>query len=335
MIILTIYVFFASGIPVWIILQPRDFTNSFILFGGIVTLVTATFVAGIKGLTFDAPGFDIASGTKALGSLWPILFITVACGAISGFHALVGSGTTSKQISSETHAKKIGYGGMLLEGILAICVVTAIGVGVSFATYKNILFPQAGRSNPILGFALGMGGLLSKALGLSHTYATVFGILLVEGFVVTTLDTAVRLNRYLFEDLWKTIFKKPPQIVRSYYFNSLICVVLMYILAKTNAFLAIWPIFGTANQLLAALTLTCVTLWLMRKRKPYLFTLLPAGFMMVTTTASLVKLLLGKYIPTRNLLLSTADILLLCLSFAFIAVAVSSLRRGMKGASYR
>jgi carbon starvation protein len=262
-----------------------------------------------------------------LGRLWPFLFITIACGAISGFHALVASGTTSKQISNEGHARKIGYGGMLLEGVLAVCVVTAIAGGIKFAAYKGIVFPAEGKSNPILGFAMGMGGLLHRSLGINHAYGTVFGILMVEGFVVTTLDTAVRLNRYLLEDLWKTVFARPPAILQNYFFNSLICVVLMFVLAKTNAFLSIWPVFGTANQLLAALTLTCVTVWLMRKHKPFMLALVPAGFMMTTTTASLINLLFTKHIPQRNLTLAVADILLLALSVAFVALAVRIFRK--------
>jgi carbon starvation protein len=327
MLILSVYVFFACGIPVWIILQPRDFTNSFILFAGIGLLIVGTAGAGLRGLTLKAPPLDISAGRDALGALWPFLFITIACGAISGFHALVASGTTSKQITGENQARRIGYGGMLLEGILAVCVVTAVAGGISFGTFKSIVFPETGRSNPILGFAMGMGGFLSRGIGLNRTYGTVFGILMVEGFVVTTLDTAVRLNRYLFEDLWKTAFRRPPGILRSYYFNSFICVVLMFVLAKTNAFLAIWPVFGTANQLLAVLTLICVTIWLRTKRKPYLFTLLPAMFMLATTTASLISLLTKRYIPEGNFILAAASILLLGLSVAFIFVVIRVWRR--------
>lgn len=331
MLILSVYVFFACGIPVYLILQPRDFTNSFILFGGIILLIGGTAGAGIAGVKLAAPAFDAGAGQAALGALWPFLFITIACGAISGFHALVASGTTSKQIENETQARKIGYGGMLLEGVLAICVVTAVASGISFGTFKSIVFPESGPSNPILGFAMGMGGFLSKGLGLKRTYGTVFGILMVEGFVVTTLDTAVRLNRYLFEDLWKTAFKEPPRILKSYYFNSLICVVLMFALAKTNAFLAIWPVFGTANQLLAALTLVCVTVWLRTKKKPYVFTLLPALFMLVTTSAALSALLRRKYIPQGNYVLAVAALLLLGLSIAFIVVSARVFRRSDEG----
>jgi carbon starvation protein len=324
MIILSVYVFFACGIPVWIILQPRDFTNSFILYGGILLLVAGAAGAGLRGVELAAPAFDTASGEAALGAVWPFLFITIACGAISGFHALVASGTTSKQ----SQARRIGYGGMLLEGVLAVCVITAVASGISFDSFKSIVFPQAGRSNPILGFAMGMGGFLNKGLGINRTYGTVFGILMVEGFVVTTLDTAVRLNRYLLEGLWKSAFRTPPGLLRSYYFNSFICVVLMLALAKTNAFLAIWPVFGSANQLLAALTLTCVTVWLRSKRKPYVFTLLPALFMLATTSASLVMLLRDRYLPEGNHVLAIAAVLLLGLSAAFILISVRVLRRG-------
>jgi carbon starvation protein len=312
---------------VWVILQPRDFTNSFILFAGIAGLVVATVAGGFKGMTLTSPAFDLASGNAALGSLWPFLFITIACGAISGFHALVASGTTSKQIASESHARKIGYGGMLLEGIFAVCVITAVASGVSSETFRATVFPSQGSSNPILGFAMGMGGLLHMSIGLNKAYGTIFGILLVEGFVVTTLDTAVRLNRYLFEGLWKSMFKVAPPILKNYFFNSLLCVVLMYILAKTNAFLSIWPIFGSANQLLAALTLVCVTVWLMTKGRTFWFALIPAVFMMVTTAASLVKLLFGKYVPQRNFTLAAADLLLLALAAAFVILSYSVLRR--------
>jgi carbon starvation protein len=327
MIILSAYVFLASGIPVWVILQPRDFTNSFILFAGIAGLIIAALVGGSKGMTLTAPAFDTAAGSAALGSLWPFLFITIACGAISGFHALVASGTTSKQIARESQAKKIGYGSMLLEAVFAVCVIIAVAGGISSETFRATVFPSQGGSNPILAFAMGMGGLLHKSLGVNQAYATVFGILLVEGFVVTTLDTAVRLNRYLFEGLWRSTFQDTPRILKNYFFNSLLCVVLMYALAKTNAFLSIWPIFGSANQLLAALTLFCVTVWLMTKGKPFWFVLIPAVFMMVTTAASLIMLLYGKYLPQRNFVLAVADLLLLALAAAFVILSYSILRR--------
>jgi carbon starvation protein len=324
----------AAGIPVWIILQPRDFTNSFLLYLGVAALFVAGIVAGFKGVTFSAPALNVAGGTSKLGPIWPFLFITVACGAISGFHSLVAGGTTSKQISKETDVKKIAFGGMLLEGLLAIGVVVAVGCGIAFSDYTNIVFPTiaGAKSNPILAFAAGTGGLLDKGFGISPVYGTIFGILLVEGFVVTTLDTAVRLNRYLFEELWQVIFKNVPKIMKSYLFNSLLCVVLMFILAYNNAFLVIWPIFGSANQLLASLALIAVSVWLVKRKKTAWFTILPAVFMMITTLYSLVVLLVEKYIPKQNIMLSVVDVLLIVLSIGVIVLAYKKWKELRKGA---
>ncbi len=141
MIILCFYTLFAAGIPVWIILQPRDFTNSFLLYAGVALLFISAILAGLKGVTFNAPVTNIAAGSAKLGPIWPFLFITVACGAISGFHCLVAGGTSSKQISKESDIIKVGYGGMLLEGLLAIGVLVAVGCGLVFQDYVNIVFP--------------------------------------------------------------------------------------------------------------------------------------------------------------------------------------------------
>lgn len=334
MIILSFYTLLAAGIPVWIILQPRDFTNSFLLYTGVAALFIGGVVAGFKGVTFSAPVLNIAEGGAKLGPIWPFLFITVACGAISGFHCLVAGGTSSKQISRETDVKKIAFGGMLLEGLLAIGVLIAVGCGIAFSDYSGIVFPTAAgvKSNPILAFAAGAGGLLDKAFGIPPVYGTIFGILLVEGFVVTTLDTAVRLNRYLFEELWQVIFKNVPKIMKSYLFNALLCVILMYILAYNNAFLVIWPIFGSANQLLASLALIAVSVWLVNKKKTAWFTILPAIFMMTTTIYSLIVLLLEKYIPKQNIMLSVVDVLLIVLSIGVITLACKKWMELRKGA---
>ncbi|PKN72768.1 MAG: carbon starvation protein A [Deltaproteobacteria bacterium HGW-Deltaproteobacteria-10] len=324
MIILCFYTLFAAGIPVWIILQPRDFTNSFLLYSGVAALFIAGIVAGFKGVTFNAPAFNIAQGTSKLGPIWPFLFITVACGAISGFHCLVSGGTSSKQISKESDVKKVGYGGMVLEGLLAIGVLVAVGCGLAFADYTNIVFPTiaGAKSNPILAFAAGAGGLLNMGLGIPPVYGTIFGILLVEGFVITTLDTAVRLNRYLFEELWAAMFKNVPQFMKSYLFNALLCVILMYLLAYKNAFLVIWPAFGSSNQLLASLALVAVSVWLVKRGKNALFTMIPALFMMTTTLYSLTVLLIDKYLPKQNYVLAGFAILLIILALGVILMSI-------------
>ncbi len=327
MIILSIYTFLAAGIPVWAILQPRDFTNSFILYIGIIALVVGVFGGGLAGVKLIAPALNLTEGVKLAGAIWPFLFITVACGAISGFHALVAGGTVSKQVSREKDVRTIGYGAMLIESLLAAGVILAISGGLNFETYKNIVYPTVAgvKSNPILAFALSVGSLLHKSIGFPVSAGTVFGILMVEGFVVTTLDTAVRLNRYLFEELWAALFKNPPKILKSYFLNAGIAVALMWYFGATNLFSLIWPIFGSANQLLAALSLIAVSVWLAGKKKPTWFTVLPAIFMMVTTLWSLFKLLFTKYLPLGNITLAITDIILVLLGIGVIILAISKL----------
>ncbi|MDD4557576.1 MAG: carbon starvation CstA family protein [bacterium] len=325
MVILSVYVIIAAGMPVWLILQPRDFMNSFILYTGIAMLLLGVIGGGFGGLTLHAPAFNLARGNAELGLIWPFLFITVACGAISGFHALVAGGTVAKQAERESHARKIGFGAMILEGIMALVVLMTIAGGLKFDAYMSIVYPLQGKSNPILAFALAMGTLLHNAIRMPIALGTVFGILMVEGFVITTLDTAVRLNRYLFEELWTILFTRVPRIMKSYLFNSLLSAALMLWLAKTNAFMVIWPIFGTANQLLAALTLIAVSVWLAYRGKPTLITLIPAAFMMITTLASLYMLLINNYLPAHNKPLIAADLLLMLLSIGVIYIAAKRL----------
>ena len=330
MIIVSIYVFIAAGIPVWMVLQPRDFINVQILYLGILGLVFSLLLGGAGGLSLKMPSFNIAQGVKSLGYVWPMLFITIACGAISGFHSLVTSGTDCKQLSKEGDARKVGYNGMLLESVLALSVLLALGSMLVFSDYRSIVWPEVGRSNPILAFALATGKLLHQSLGISVALGCVFGILMVEGFIVTTLDTAVRLNRYLFEEVWRLIFKKVPALLKLYWFNSALAVLLMWLLAYFNTFASLWPIFGTANQLLSALALIAISTWLYLKGKKNWFTLFPALFMILTTTAALVILLFKNYLPQGNLTLIITDVLLLSLSLGVAYLSVRTVRDLLK-----
>jgi carbon starvation protein len=315
MVIISFYVLFETGMPVWLILQPRDFINVQILYGGISLMAVSLFMSGFRGLSVTIPSFNLKEGVEHLGLIWPMMFCTIACGAISGFHALVAGGTTCKQVSRETDARRIGYNAMLLESVFAVCVLLAIGAAMSFADYKSVVWPSdpAVKSNPILGFSLAAGHLFNHALGIPVALGSVIGILLVEGFVVTTLVAAVRLNRYLFEELWTILFKNPPRLLKVRWFNAAISVALMWLLAYSNAFNTLWPIFGTANQLLAALALLAVSGWLLLRKKKNAFTLIPAVFMIATTIASLL-ILLSNYYRNKNYILIAADLLLLVLS---------------------
>jgi len=333
MIIVSVYVFLAAGAPVWMILQPRDFINSQILFGGLILMFVAILKGGMEGFVISMPNFNLDEGVKSLGLIWPMMFITIACGAISGFHALVSGGTTSKQLEHETDARKVGFNAMLLESALAVCVLIALGATLSFADYKSIVWPTdpGVKSNPILGFALGAGHLFNQALGIRISLSTVFGILLVEGFVITTLDTAVRLNRYLFEELWAILFKNTPAIMKKFWFNSGLSVILMWALAYSNAFSALWPIFGTANQLLAALALFAVSSWLLMKGKKFTFTLVPGIFMMITTMASLI-ILFFNYQKKGNYILMATDALLFALSIGVVYLVINRFTRNKQTA---
>ena len=321
MLIISVYVLFAAGAPVWFILQPRDFINVQILYGGVLLMVASLLGTGLGGLRVSAPALNLQEGVQHLGLIWPMMFCIVACGAISGFHSLVAGGTTGKQLAKETAARKVGYNAMLLESLLAVCVLLAIGAAMSFGDYKSIVWPMdpAVKSNPILGFSLAAGQLFHRGLGIPVALGTVFGILLVEGFVITTLDAAVRLNRYLLEELWAMLFGRVPALLRHYWFNSGVSVALMWGLAYSNAFSALWPIFGTANQLLAALSLLAVSSWLLLRKKKALITLVPAVFMFVTTLASLGILMAG-YLKQRNYILIAADLLLSLLSLGVLAL---------------
>jgi carbon starvation protein len=209
-------------------------------------------------------------------------------------------------------------------------VLLALGSVLVFSDYKAIVWPEVGRSNPILAFALATGKLLHQSLGISVTLGCVFGILMVEGFIVTTLDTAVRLNRYLFEEVWRLIFKKVPALLKLYWFNSALAVLLMWLLAYFNTFASLWPIFGTANQLLSALALIAISTWLYLKGKKNWFTLLPALFMILTTTTALIILLFKNYLPQGNLTLIITDVLLLSLSLGVAYLSVKTVRDLLK-----
>lgn len=328
MIIISIYTLFACQLPVWLILQPRDFVNVQLLYAGMAALLVGLVLSGFGGATVSYPVSNLAVGAERLGPIWPFMFITIACGAISGFHALVAGGTSSKQLAREPQARAIGYGGMLLEGLLAVLVLVAIASAIPYSDYMAIAWPEVGKGNPILAFAVAMGTLLNSATGLSLALGTVMGILIVEGFLITTLDSAVRLNRYLFEELWRTLLPNPPKIMRKFWFNSGLSVVLMFALAQSQGWKYIWPVFGATNQLLAALTLIAATVWLHRAGKKSWFTLIPAVVMMITTVAALAYYLVFKYLPEGNLLLAATDCLLLILA---LGVTCLSLRHWLAG----
>lgn len=331
---MTAYVFVACWLPVWLIIQPRDFTNVQILYGGIGLVAAAALVAGtFHGITIQAPAFDLATGERALkAGIWPLLFITVACGAISGFHALVASGTTVRQIARESDCRRIGYGAMLLESLLAVVVLVAVAAMLTPGEYLDVVYPADGPSNPMLGFALGTGRLVNLAFPfIPIAVAVVFGILMVEGFVVTTLDTSVRLCRYMFEECWTFAFgERTPAWLRHPLVNTALAVGLMLFFALSGTVRQMWPVFGAGNQLIGALSLITVTVWLAQRARQHLFALLPAAFMVVTTFAALLVLVRGNFGAGGNPVLGLTAGALFFLAVGVVVVGVSRLARALQ-----
>ena len=248
-LLLSAYVLVAAGIPVWLLLQPRDFVNVHILYAGLVVLAVGVVGAGLHGAPMNLPMSSVGEGSHEFGMVWPVMFITIACGAISGFHSLCAGGTSSKQIISEPAARRVGYWAMLLESLLAVCVICVICIGLTPEQYHN--WVHVGKQYQVVAFAVAVGKTVEMGLGfVPVALGTVFAMLILEGFIITTLDVAVRLNRYLFEELWRTLFRNPPRLLTHYWTNSGLAVVLMLWLAFNNTVQTIWKLFGTANQLL-------------------------------------------------------------------------------------
>jgi len=209
-VLLGIYTLVAAGAPVWMFLQSRDFVNVHILYGGIAALFVTVLVAGLRapaGAAGDSlPVFDAQAGYAHLGLFWPALFITIACGAVSGFHSLCAGGTTSKQLKTEAATRHIGYWAMILESFLALGVIAVMMIGTTRLHYLDDVFPVGRSENPVLGFAAATGAAGHLAFGLPVAAGALAAMIMLEGFVITTLDTAIRLNRYLIEEIWQELF---------------------------------------------------------------------------------------------------------------------------------
>ena len=301
-IILLAYCYLASILPVNILLQPRDYLSSYLLFFG----VGAGYIGlGLAHPVITAPYYHRAA-TQG-DSLWPVLFITIACGAVSGFHTLVASGTSSKQIANERHIKIIGYGAMITEGLVAILAIIACA----------ILFNPGGlttsleNTSPIEIFGRGYGIITRSLFG---QYGNFIAIAILNAFILTTLDTATRISRYLTQELFG---------IKNRYFSTGIAIVLSAALAFSGQGQKIWLAFGAANQLMAALALFVLTCWLLAKKKNPHFTLWPAVFMLLTTVAALILQAI-KYFANKEIVLLAVVILLLLLT-AFMVMEVAPL----------
>jgi carbon starvation protein len=318
-ILLLVYAYIASTLPVTVLLQPRDYINAFqlciamgLLFLGII-IVHPPMVA--PATNFAAEGAP---------AIFPLLFITVACGAISGFHCLVSSGTSSKQCDLETSAQPISYGGMLLEGMLAVIVIIACGAGIGLGLEKEGVFYQGaeafnqqypswssakGLGAKIAAFVTGSGNLIA-GLGLPRNMVVTLMGVFVASFAATTLDTATRLQRYIISEL--AVSCKAPAL-KNKHPATFIAVFTALLLAFSSGggkgALALWPLFGSVNQLLGGLALLVITVWLARKKIPIIYTAIPMIFMIAMTAWAMKINLTSFYAEQKWLLFSIGAVI--------------------------
>jgi carbon starvation protein len=276
----------ASMVPVWSLLQPRGYLGGFILYAALALGVIGIFFGGYEIQQEAFKGFN--SG-KATGLLFPFLFVTIACGACSGFHGLVCSGTTSKQIDREPHIRAVGYGGMLAEAFVALIAM----VTVMIVAQKDLVGLKPGTI-----YGNGVGNFLTLIIGEKYrNFAITFGAMAFSTFVFDTVDVSTRLGRYIVQELfrWPTRFGA--------WVGTLLTVALpLYFIAfaPPGTWVKFWTLFGASNQLLAALTLLSITVWLHQRRQQVAFTLLPMLFVLVTTLYALVQLTIANFSSAAN-----------------------------------
>jgi len=335
-IILLIYCFFASTLPVWLLLQPRDYVNSHqlfvalgIIFAGVLVVNPQVVAPAInRDLPVDAPGW------------FPLLFITIACGAISGFHGLVASGTSAKQLDKETDARYVGYGGMIGEGTLALTSILATTAGFAVfvgrdgwhAHYATWASASTGAT---AAFVNGVG-VLAEGIGIPHRVAVIFAAVVVISFAATTMDTGVRLQRYIISELGGHYRVR---IAQNRWVATLVAVASCGVLAlgidRGGGGMRLWPLFGTTNQLTGALTLLVITLFLLKLRRPVWVTLIPMVFLLCMTTWAMVLNLVRYYAESQVLLLAVGGaifVLELWLVFEAAGAVRNALQRWGSGA---
>jgi len=292
--IILVYAFVASVLPVWVLLQPRDYLSSFLLYAGVGGALLAIIVGTLittpaEPLQTNIPAYSGFWGSDSFGvvsPLFPMLFVTIACGTISGFHSLVSSGTTAKQLDKETDARLIGYGGMLGEGLLAVVALSAVAiVGIT---------PEGatgGVGLALPNFATG-GGILLTSFGIPESFGAPFMALVMVSFLLTSTDTALRLGRYMLEEIIGTPESQVEEVATNRYANAGFQSVIAYGLIATGTWTPLWQLFGSANQLLAALALLTATVWLANwsANKQLISTGVPMAIMSTITILALVYL---------------------------------------------
>ncbi|MCX5589697.1 carbon starvation CstA family protein [Alcaligenes endophyticus] len=329
-LLLFAYAAIASLLPVWMLLQPRDYINGLQLFVGLILLYVSVL---ISNPTIVAPMYntDVPAGTP---SLIPLLFVTIACGAISGFHGLVSSGTTSKQLNTERDGRFVGYFGAIGEGALALATIIAASAGfASLAEWKTVYhsFGQGG----VNAFIQGGGAILHAGTGISTEISATMLTVMAALFAGTTMDTGLRLQRYIFQE-WGEIYdvKWLGKAFPATALSVITCLILAFGAggASGSGGLIIWPLFGTTNQLLAGLTLLVIAVMLVRQKSPTIYITAPLTFVLVMTLAALL-LQLKEFYLKQNWFLLGLDIIVLIAAILVTLECISALRREKRAAA--
>ncbi|MEF2231299.1 MAG: carbon starvation CstA family protein, partial [Pseudodesulfovibrio sp.] len=329
-IVLLVYAFVASILPVTLLLQPRDFINSHQLLVALALMVIGVFAASFSSGGLDMVAPAVQAHPEGAPSMLPFLFITIACGAISGFHALVSSGTTSKQVRNEEDALFVGYGGMLTEATLSTLVVIAVaaGIGMSYQTadgaslsgvaawtthYSSWAAAQ-GLGSKVSAFVIGAANMIS-AVGIPHTVSVAIMGVFVASFAGTTMDTATRIERYALTEL---LGDKIPAFNNKYVATTVAVVLAGFLAFSSGAngkgALSLWPLFGCINQILAALVLTTITVYLKRRGGlGWVLSGIPAVFLGAMTLWAII-INQGMYIAGGKTMLQVLNILVLVVS---------------------
>ena len=325
-IILFIYATIASLLPVWLLLQPRDYINGIQLIIGLALLFGAVFVANP---TVVAPMYNTAvpDGTPPL---LPLLFVTIACGALSGFHGLVSSGTTSKQLNKETDARFVGYLGSSGEGMLALVTIIVVSAGFASLGDWQATYSEFGGTIGIPTFVAGGSQIVADGTPLSREFASTLLAVMAVLFAGTTMDAGVRLQRYIVQE-WGTIYKIPA--LQNGYIATFAAVAACLTLAfgaggrDGQGGMTIWPLFGTTNQLLAGLTLLVLSVMLVKLGRRYIFTLVPMVFVTLMALAAAVVQLWSLFYTNPNYVLGVVDVFIIILAIYVLLESVSAFRR--------
>ena len=329
-VILFVYALIASLLPVWLLLQPRDYINGIQLFIGLGLLFGAVFIANP---TIVAPAFN-ANVPEGTPPIIPLLFVTIACGAISGFHGLVASGTTSKQLNKETDARFVGYLGSAGEGSLAIVVIIAVSAGFASLSEWEATYSAFGTTG-IGTFVAGGSTIISSGTGLSREFAGTLLAVMAVLFAGTTMDAGVRLQRYIIQE-WGTIYKIPA--LQNGYLATFLAVAACLALAfgaggaDGQGGMLIWPLFGTTNQLLAGLTLLVISVMLVKLRRRYIFTLVPMAFVTVMSFVAALYQLWDLF-TSGQYLLAGLDVVIVIASIFVLLEATSAFTRERRAAA--